>query len=108
MHLTWHGLCSKFAFWVKMPKINRPGSQDFQHLANFSLIWGCLLFIRFMGSPDCEDIKIAMWEVNFRDMYRFNPSFEGLGAWMTFKKTEMAKTLRNGLSMSKTDHLNHK
>ena len=31
-----------------------------------------------------------------------------LGAWMTFKKTEMAKTLRNGLSMSETDHLNHK
>ena len=28
--------------------------------------------------------------------------------WMTFKKTEMEKTLRNGLSMSKTDPLNHK
>ena len=31
-----------------------------------------------------------------------------LGAWMTFKKPEMDKTLRNGLSMSKTDPLNHK
>ena len=37
-----HGLCSKFAFWVKMPKNDQPGSQDFPHLANFSLIWGCL------------------------------------------------------------------
>jgi hypothetical protein len=31
-----------------------------------------------------------------------------LGAWMTFKKPEMDKTLRNGLSMSETDPLNHK
>ena len=31
-----------------------------------------------------------------------------LGAWMTFKKAEMAKTLNNGLSMSKTDPFNHK
>ena len=31
-----------------------------------------------------------------------------LGTWMTFKKAEMAKTLRNGLSMSKMDPLNHK
>ena len=27
---------------------------------------------------------------------------------MTFKKAEMAKTFRNGLSMSETDPLNHK
>ena len=31
-----------------------------------------------------------------------------LGAWMTFKKPEMDKILMNGLSMSKTDPLNHK
>ena len=31
-----------------------------------------------------------------------------LGAWMTFKKPEMDKTLRNGLSMSEMDPLNHK
>ena len=30
-----------------------------------------------------------------------------LGAWMTFKKAEMAKTLKNGLSMIKTNPLNH-
>ena len=29
-----------------------------------------------------------------------------LGAWMTFKKAEMAKTLRNGLSMIETNSLN--
>ena len=28
-----------------------------------------------------------------------------LGLWMTFKKAEMEKTLRNGLSMSETDLL---
>ena len=31
-----------------------------------------------------------------------------LGAWMTFKKPEMDKTLRNGLSMIETDPFNHK
>ena len=30
-----------------------------------------------------------------------------LGAWMTFKKAEMAKTLRNGLSMIETIPFNH-
>ena len=30
-----------------------------------------------------------------------------LGAWMTFEKAEMAKTLRNGLSMIETNNLNH-
>ena len=29
------------------------------------------------------------------------------GAWMTFKKPDMDKTLKNGLSMSETDPLNH-
>jgi hypothetical protein len=33
--------------------------------------------------------------------------WEVLGAWMTFKKAEMAKTLRNGLSMIETNPLNH-
>ena len=30
------------------------------------------------------------------------------GAWMTFKKPYMDKTLRNGLIMSETNPLNHK
>ena len=30
-----------------------------------------------------------------------------LGVWMTLKKAEMAKTLKNGLSMIKTNPLNH-
>ena len=33
--------------------------------------------------------------------------WEVLGAWMTFKKAEMAKTLENGLSMIETNPLNH-
>ena len=32
---------------------------------------------------------------------------EVLGAWMTFKKAEMAKTLKNGSSMIETNLLNH-
>ena len=32
---------------------------------------------------------------------------EVLGAWMNFKKAEMAKPLRNGLSMIETNPLNH-
>ena len=34
--------------------------------------------------------------------------WEVLGAWMTFKKAEMAKILRNGLTMIETYLLNHK
>ena len=30
-----------------------------------------------------------------------------LGTWMTFKKVEMTKTLRNGLSRIETNPLNH-
>ena len=30
-----------------------------------------------------------------------------VGAWMTFKKAEIAKTLRNGLSMIETNPQNH-
>ena len=30
-----------------------------------------------------------------------------LGAWMTFKKAEMSKTLKNGLGMIETNPLNH-
>ena len=33
--------------------------------------------------------------------------WEVLGAWMTFKKAEMAKTLENGLSMIETNPLKH-
>ena len=36
-----------------MPKIDRPGSQDFPHLE--TLYMG--VFTKSMGSPDCEDKK---------------------------------------------------
>ena len=49
------------------------------------------VFIRFMGSPD---YKYLFWGI--------------LGAWMTFKKPDVDKTLKNGLSVSETDPLNHK
>ena len=65
------------------------------------------VFLRFMESPDCKDLKNAMEEVNFRGTWK-NPLLGVLGAWMTFKKPEMDKTLWNGLSMIETDPLNHK
>ena len=60
------------------------------------------VFIYLMGSPDCKDLKKYMWEGYFRAEI---PHL--LGAWMTFKKAEIAKTLRNGLSMIETNPLNH-
>ena len=60
-----------------------------------------------MGSSDFKDIKIAMLEVNFRGIPDSPPLLGGLGAWMTFKKAEIAKTLKNGLSMIETNPLNH-
>ena len=68
------------------------------------------VFISSMGSPDCEDIEIAMGEVYFRGTW-FNPlfgGFEGFGGVDDLKKAEMDKTLRNGLIMSEMDPLNHK
>ena len=44
-----------------------------------------------------------MWEGYFP-----YPLLGLLGAWMTFKKAEIAKTLRDGLSMVKTNPLNNK
>ena len=61
------------------------------------------VFIYLMGSPDCKDLKKYMWEGCFPGYQKLGV----LGAWMTFKKAEMAKTLRNGLSMIETNNLNH-
>ena len=54
------------------------------------------IFLRFMGSPDCQDLNNAMEEVNFWGTWK-NPLLGVLGAWMTFKKPEMDKTLNNGV-----------
>ena len=58
------------------------------------------VFIRSMGSPDCKD--------KAPDSTLFWGVLRGLGAWITFKKAEMDKTLWNGLSISETDLLNQK
>ena len=79
--------------------------------SGFSSFWQLTLdmgvFIRFMGSPDCKDLKNAMGEVNFWGTW-FTPLLGVLGVCMTFKNPEMDKTLRNGLSMIEMDPLNHK
>ena len=41
-------------------------------------------------------------------LFSGNPLLGVLGAWMTFKKAEMSKTLKNGLGMIETNPLNHK
>ena len=65
------------------------------------------VFIYLMGSPDCEDLKIYIWGKVIFGVPEMPPLLGVLGAWMTFKKAEMAKTLRNGLSMIETNPLNH-
>ena len=64
------------------------------------------VFIYLMGSPDCKDLKNICGKVTF-EVPEIPPVLGVLGAWMNFKKAEMAKTLRNGLSMIKTNSLNH-
>ena len=39
--------------------------------------------------------------------FEIDPLLGVLGVWMTFKKAEMAKTRRNGLSMIEMNPLNH-
>jgi hypothetical protein len=64
-------------------------------------------FNRFMGSPDCKNLNM-LWRKLIFGVLEKTLFWGVLGAWMTFKKPEMDKTLRNGLSMSETDPLNHK
>ena len=64
------------------------------------------VFIYLMGSHNCKDLKKCMWERYFRGPEI--PLLLGvLGSWMTFKKAEMAKTLKNGLIMIEMNPLNH-
>ena len=65
------------------------------------------VFIRFMGSPDCEDFKM-LWRKLILEVLDSHLFFGVFGAWMTLKKPEIDKTLRNGLSMSEADPINHK
>ena len=58
------------------------------------------VFIRSMGSLDFQDMKKFCEKVIF-----WAPSFGGFGARMRYKKAEMAKTLRNGLSIIETNPL---
>jgi hypothetical protein len=89
---------------VKKPQI----FSGFLSLGQLTLDMG--VFIWSMGSPNCKDIEIAMGEGFFEapDSTLFWVVLRGLGAWMTLKKFEMDKTLRNASSITETDLLNHK
>ena len=57
-----------------------------------------------MRSCNCKDLKKYMYVGRLFSGYL---KWGVLGAWMTFKKAEMAKTLENGLSKIETNPLNH-
>ena len=89
---------------VSCPSNENPEKLFFKKfVSGFSLLGQKTLdigvFKYLMESPDFEDLKKYMWEI---------PPLWGVwGAWITLKKAEMAKTLRNGLSMIETNPLNH-
>ena len=78
--------------------------QNFHYLVKKPLTWGCLynlweVPIARIWKNICGNVIFGVPEI---------PLLLGvLGAWMTFKKAEMAKTLKNGLSMNETNPLNH-
>ena len=78
--------------------------QDFQYLVKKPLTWGCLY--NLWEVPIARIWKYICGKVIF-GVPEMPPLLGVLGAWMTFKKAEMAKTLRNGLSMIETNPLNH-
>ena len=61
------------------------------------------VFIYLMGSPNCKDLK----KIYVGRLFSGYLKWGVLGAWMTFKKAEMAKTLKNGLIMIEMNPLNH-
>ena len=71
---------------------------------SFFLTWGCLytlweVLIARIWKNICRKVIFGVPEI---------PPLLGVwGAWMTFKKAEMAKTLRDGLSMIEMNPLNH-
>ena len=79
-------------------------SQDFHYLDKKPLTWGC--------SNTLWEVWITRIQKNIFRKVIFGvpeivPLFGVLGAWRTFKKAEMAKTVRNGLSMIETNPLDH-
>ena len=75
--------------------------------SGFSSFWqltlGMGVFIRFMGSPDCKDLKNAMEEVNFRGTW-FTPllGFFCLNQvpWKLTSSIAFLKSLQSGLPMN--------
>ena len=78
--------------------------QDFHYLVKKPLTWGCLYTL--WKVPIARIWKNICGKVIF-GVPEIPPLLGILGAWMTFKKAEMAKTLRNGLSMIEMNPLNH-
>ena len=78
--------------------------QDFYYLDKKPLTWGCLynlweVPIGRIWKNICGNVIFGVPEI---------PLLLGvLGAWMTFKKAEMAKTLKNGLIMIERNFLNY-
>ena len=65
------------------------------------------IFRQNFGSPECKDLKKYICGKVIFGVPEIPPLLGDWGAWMTFKKAKMAKSLRNGLSMIETNPLNH-
>ena len=65
------------------------------------------VFIYLMGSYGKSQLQ-GFEKIYVGRLFSGYLKWEVLGAWMTFKMAEMAKTLKNGLSMIETNSLNHK
>ena len=121
MSLNFCKMTGLWAFEVQMPYQKYQGPPIVVRLYNFSFAFFLFTAKLFRKSSNYlnyfipnfprmnryikayKDIKIAMGEVHFHGTW-FTPSFWGvLKAWMTFKKIEIEKTLRNGLNMSEMD-----
>ena len=71
-------------------------------MTNVLLVWySSIIFLSDL------DIENWLWKgTNHKQNQHFFLEF--LGAWMTLKKAEMENTLRNWLSLSEMEALNHK
>ena len=97
-------IISKFFFEIFFLIFWKKNSQNFHYLDKKPLTWGCLynlweVPIARIWKNICGNVIFGVPEIP--------PLLGVLGAWMTFKKAEMAKTLKNGLSMIEMNPLNH-
>ena len=68
------------------------------------MTWGVFIYLMGTGKSQMQGFEKKTYVGRLFSGY-FKLKF--FGVWMTFKKVEMAKTLKNGLSMIEANLLNH-